>query len=103
MPGGLRLASLRAFAAFLLTSLLVVWLADVALSGATLGGLTIGVLLRGTDPFRGQTVLEALIVSLGRSGALLAAALAAAAVIGVFAGAAYSLSSSRALRVVAWA
>lgn len=97
------LASLRAFAAFLLTSLLVVWLADAALSGASLGDLTIGVLLRGTDPFRGQTVLEALAVSLGRSAALLIVAMAAASVIGIAAGAAYSLSSSRALRAAAWA
>lgn len=97
-----RLASLRAFAAFLLTSLLVVWLADLALSGASLGGLTIGVLLRGTDPFRGQTVLEAVAISVGRSGALLAVAVLAAAVVGIGAGAAYSLSSSRTLRAVAW-
>jgi ABC-type dipeptide/oligopeptide/nickel transport system permease component len=99
----LRLASLRAFAAFLLTSLLVVWLADLALKGANLGNLTLGVLLRGTDPFRGQTVLEALAVSLGRSGALLLVALGAAALIGVAAGIAYALSSSAAIRAAAWA
>lgn len=103
MPRGLGLTTLRAFTAFLLTSLLVVWLADAALSGASLGGLTIGVLLRGTDPFRGQTVAEALATSLGRSAALLVVALAAAALIGVLAGAAYSFASSRAVRGIAWA
>lgn len=102
MSHGLRLAALRAFAAFLLTSLLVVWLADAALSGASLGGLTIGVLLRGTDPFRGQTLVEALAVSLGRSAALLGVALAAAALVGIGAGVAYALSSSRAVRATAW-
>src|SRR5688572_10407936 len=103
MSPELRLASLRALAAFLLTSLLVVWLADLALSGANLGELTIGVLLRGTDPFREQTVLEAVAISVARSGALLAVALLAAAIVGIGAGAAYSLSSSRALRAAAWA
>lgn len=102
MPSGLRLAALRAFAAFLLTSLLVVWLADLALSGASLGGLTIGVLLRGTDPFRGLTLLEALAITLGRSGALLLVALAAAAIVGVLTGIAYSLASWRPVRAAAW-
>lgn len=100
---GLRIAALRAFAAFLLTSLLVVWLADLALSGARLGELTLGVLLRGTDPFKGLTLPEALAVSLGRSTALLAVAMLAAALVGIAAGVAYALSSSRALRAVAWA
>ncbi len=103
MTAGLRLASLRAFASLLLTSLLVVWLADVALANAKLSELTIGVLLRGLDPFREMSTLEALITSLGRSAALLGVALLAAAIVGMTAGAAYALSASAPLRAGAWA
>jgi len=96
------LVALRALSAFVLTSLLVVWLCDLTLSGAQLGGLGIGVLLRGVDPFRGQTLLEATAVSVARSGALLATALAVATAVGIAAGAAYAFSSRRIVRAAAW-
>ena len=79
------------------------WLADLALRDARLDALTIGILLRGIDPFRDMTVLEALATSLGRSGALLLAALAAAVVVGVSTGAAYALSGLGPVRAAAWA
>jgi ABC-type dipeptide/oligopeptide/nickel transport system permease component len=98
----LRLASLRAFGSLLLTSLLVVWLADVALANARLNDLTIGVLLRGIDPYRDMTTVEALATSLGRSAALLAVALVAAVAVGLAAGAGYALSAARPIRAVSW-
>lgn len=65
--------------------------------------MTIGVLLRGTDPFRGMATAEALGTAVGRSGALLLTALAAAALLGGAAGTAYAFAPSRALRGAAWA
>lgn len=97
-----RLSVLRALASLVLTALVVVWLADLALSGASLGELTIGVLLRGTDPYRNLTFGEALVTALWRSGALLVASLAVAAVVGIVAGVGYALSASRLVRGVAW-
>lgn len=98
----MALSILRAFAAFVLTSLLVVYLVDLALSRGGLGAQTLGLLLRGTDPFRGSTVAEAVAAAAGRSAALLVAAFAAAAAIGFVSGLAYAFSSSRTLRAVVW-
>jgi oligopeptide transport system permease protein len=98
----LRLSLLRGLATLVVTAVLVAWLADVALADARLGELTIGVLLRGTDPFGGRTLAEALAIALGRSGALLLAALAVAALVGIAAGVAYAFSTWRAARVIAW-
>lgn len=103
MPSQLRLSVLRALASLVLTALLVVWLTDLALADASLGALTIGALLRGTEPFRDLSFVDALATALARSSALLLTALAAAAVLGLVAGAGYALSGNRAVRGVAWA
>lgn len=102
MSSPLVFSVLRAVSGFLVTSLLIVYLADRALSGGALGGLPLGVLLRGTDPFRGMTALDALATAFGRSAVLLVSAFLLAALIGIVAGAAYSLSSSRAIRAAGW-
>lgn len=103
MVHGVTLASLRAVATFTFTAILIVWLTHLAISRASLGDLTLGLLLRGTDPFRGSTVGEALAGALGRSAGLLLAAIGLAAVIGFTSGVAYTLSSWRIARAAAWA
>lgn len=93
---------LEGIAALVLTAVLVIWLADLTLSQVSLEGLTLNLLLVGTEPFRGMSTLEALFVGLQRTGALLVAAMAVAALVGVGTGVAFAVSSSRLGRALAW-
>ncbi len=92
----------EAMAALAATALLVVWLTDAALSRVSLGGLTLNVLLRGIEPFRAMTTLEALGTGMERSLALLAVALAGATLVGITLGVTFSLSVFGPLRAIAW-
>lgn len=93
---------LEGIAALVVTAVVVIWLADLILSQVSLQGLTLNLLLVGTEPFRGMSTLEALATGLQRTGALLVAAMAAASLVGVAAGVAFAISSSRLGRALAW-
>jgi ABC-type dipeptide/oligopeptide/nickel transport system permease component len=84
------------------TALLVVWLTDFAINAAPLDDLTLRLLLAGKAPFQGLSLPEALWTAVSRSAILVGAALVAAIVIGVVAGAAYAFSQTGFIRVVAW-
>jgi peptide/nickel transport system permease protein len=84
------------------TALLVVWLTDFAINAAPLDDLTLRLLLAGKAPFQGLSLPEALWTAVSRSAILVGAALAAAIVIGVLAGAAYAFSRTGFIRAVAW-
>jgi ABC-type dipeptide/oligopeptide/nickel transport system permease component len=90
-------------ASTLATALLVVWITDFAITAAPLGDLTLGVLLAGRAPFRDLSLPEAVWTAASRSGILIAAALIAAVVMGVSAGAAFAFSRSPVVRGAAWA
>jgi ABC-type dipeptide/oligopeptide/nickel transport system permease component len=103
-PGLVVLRSLlEALAALAATAVLVVWIADAALSNVAIGDLTLNVLLGSVDPFRGMTTAEALGTAMQRTGALLLAALAGASALGIALGMVFSLSVFGPLRAVAWA
>ena len=89
-------------ASTIFTVLLLVWLTDRSINAAPLSDLTLGLLLVGREPFRGMSLLEALVTAVSRSAILLAAALAAAIVIGLIAGLAYAFTDRRAVRALAW-
>ena len=84
------------------TAILVVVITDTVLSRVSLSGVTLNIILRSTSPFRGLGTSEAVAVAVGRSGALLLAALGGAALVGIGAGIAFALSSSRTTRAVTW-
>jgi peptide/nickel transport system permease protein len=98
-----RLPLVQGISSLVLTALLVVWITDRAMAAAPLGDLTLNVLLRGSEPFRGMTLVEALWTSVSRSAALVGAALLAATVIGVSAGTVFAFSRVGAIRAFAWA
>ena len=85
------------------TALLVVWITDFAINAAPLDDLTLRLLLAGKAPFQGLSPAEALWTAVSRSAILVGAALAAAIVIGILAGAAYSFSRWGVVRAAAWA
>jgi peptide/nickel transport system permease protein len=85
------------------TALLVVWLTDFAINAAPLDDLTLRLLLAGKAPFQGLSLPEALWTAVSRSAILVGAALVAAIVIGVLAGAAYAFSRWGFVRAAAWA
>ncbi len=87
----------------LATALLVVWITDFAIHAAPLGDLTLGILLGGRTPFSGLSLPDAVWTAVSRSGILVGAALVAAVVLGVGAGAAFAFSRSRFIRGAAWA
>lgn len=97
-----RTPLLHGLVAAAVTAVFVAWLTRAVLAEADLTRLTLNVLLRGSDPFLGQPLEEAVPLALSRSLALVAAALAVASVIGLGAGAAYALSPSRLVRSLAW-
>lgn len=98
----LRLPLLQGLAAAAVTAVLVAWATERILREADLDTLTLNVLLRGSDPFQGLGIPQALPLALSRSLVLVAAALAGALVVGLGAGAAYALSSSPLVRSAAW-
>ena len=89
-------------ASILLTVLLLVWITDASIHAAPLSDLTLGLLLVGREPFRGLSLPEALWTAVSRSAILLAAALAAAIVIGLITGIAYAFTGRRSIRAIAW-
>lgn len=89
-------------ASTIFTVLLLVWLTDRSINAAPLSDLTLGLLLVGREPFRGMSLPEALVTAVSRSAILLAAALAAAILIGLVAGLAYAFTDRRSVRALAW-
>jgi len=98
----LRLPLLHGITAAAVTAVFVAWFTQSVLREADLQTLTLNVLLRGADPFLGKPLAQAIPEALGRSLVLVIAALAGAALLGVAAGAAYALSSSRLVRSLSW-
>lgn len=98
----LRVPLLHGIAAAAVTAVFVAWFTQSVLREADLTTLTLNVLLRGSDPFQGRPLAEALALALGRSLVLVLAALACAAVLGLASGAAYALSPSRLVRSLSW-
>ena len=98
----LRIPLAQGLAAAAVTAMFVAWFTESVLREGDLSTLTLNVLLRGSDPFAGRPLGEAVAIALSRSLVLVVAALAAAAVIGLAAGAAYALSSSRLVRSLSW-
>lgn len=86
-----------------LTATIVAVVTQAALANLDVNSLTLSILMRGSDPFRELDVPQATAVAIGRSGALLAVALAAATLVGIGAGVAYALSASRMVRGLSWA
>jgi len=98
----LRAPLLQGLLAAGVTAVFVAWFTRAVLVEADLSTLTLNVLLRGSDPFLGKPLEEAVPLALSRSLVLVAAALAAATIAGLAAGAAYALSPSRLVRSLAW-
>lgn len=98
----LRIPLLHGLAAAAVTAVFVAWFTQAVLREADLTSLTLNVLLRGSDPFQGKPLAEAVPVALARSLALVIVALAGACLVGLTAGAAYALSPSRTVRSVSW-
>jgi peptide/nickel transport system permease protein len=103
VPRGKRQPFAWAIVSLVATALLVVWITDAAIHAAPLEDLTLGLLLRGRAPFRDLSLAEALWTAVSRSAILLGAALLAAVVVGVGAGAAFAFSRSPLVRGPAWA
>src|SRR5688500_11090781 len=98
----LRVPLLHGLTAAAVTAVFVAWFTQSVLREADLTTLTLNVLLRGADPFLGKPLAQAIPEALGRSLVLVIAALAGAALLGVAAGAACALSSSRLVRSLSW-
>lgn len=98
----LRLPLLQGLTAAAVTAIFVAWFTQGVLREADLTSLTLNVLLRGSDPFLGQPLEQAVPLALGRSLVLVLAALLGAALVGLVAGAAYALSSSAVVRSISW-
>lgn len=87
----------------LVTALLVLAITSVVLPRVSLRGLPLNVLLRDSTPFPGRGTAGAVALAMGRSGALLLAALGGAALLGIGAGVVHAVARSRPLRAAAWA
>ncbi len=99
----IRSPVLRGVVSLLLTTLLVVWITDAALSSVKLGDLTLSLLLAGRTPFRDLSLGEAVWSAVSRSGILVGAALAFAVVVGLSSGLTYAFTRRRLIRGAAWA
>jgi len=98
----LRAPLLHGLTAGVVTAIFVAWATRTILAEANLTTLTLNILLRGSDPFLGKPLAQAVPEALGRSLVLVLAALLGAALLGLLAGAAYALSPSRLVRSLSW-